>query len=816
MSFEQLYMQVIKEYQDSKKVLKTATGVEGITAFDTHERAKERLIHLRKIVGARTDGKALFERAIKTLPDAQKENVYSAKFDSCNDFIKKTLSNGRLTQEEQNSLNRLTRSGSDFEALEDSVRTLNEFAKARMTPEEYAQYEKINFFGAIPTDYLATGSKVFSDLIKGEKELNDSVVQEFENFVPTQDLPESERTVPVGFEHFPASRENLSKEENDALDYIEKNVRYTTRTYGSFLESRNAHMMDLVKDENKIITRSYNEAHPEEKNIIAPGMTGTEVAPGKNDEFEELSSKEFEFSEKTRSSMSKIMHSLDELDTINNENLCIGEEETKVYGCAAVFKVTKEIDKALAEGRIRDLPRLTKEYDRVRKITDEMLDIAKNDFKTGELNYVDNLDVARTGTMPADYRSRNRDVTCVASLYCSLKICKILGVSIDDYLKEPNRYLNQARTEMIKRYDPEKATVGCTPGEKLFYLKHPTAGVNDMGDRGIAVLCMRACEGFRSMEGDPKMAEHNLGVRNVGSDYYFNKMIGAVSVSPLSVNADETVQNMLLFDENKPLRELSANPLFKYDPVKAQTAPTLNTDEKIRSGDLDYEKLTEKTTAMYRDYMKTCYTNGFAPIAKMIKSITSLSDRIVKVRPEEAEKPQFQNYKAALEKMTAQPTVSQIVEMSGEGKFNEAVKTLSLSAVRTRQQTYDELPLLSRIAGYLPFVHNEAYELRKQIRDDKEALLSNGVTKKEIKTALTQEKSPEPTPTNPGFGATPIEYQKINVRTEKEQHMDEQLVEDLSKGTDLEKTDEKEPLIESDPVEKQETSSRNNPKKAKI
>lgn len=735
---------LLKESSGSPYTDKKLTPLEARQCWIDVNDKEEKARFLAKAVFARiSDPAALYEKILKEAPAEVSLSVKNGWIYALSSRLSDVVPSDHPNRKE---ILKLRWDNDSPEKADKTLEQLEKYAKSSLSAEEYASYRKITFLDGLGLDKLRNYPDYFSTLFEGllTAEQKEEIRREEDSYVEYSQRDGQAETEPLCGKLIDGLRaQAVTKAEQDALDYIRDHVLIVNQSYGKYLDSRNAFTMNLLTAHDKEMEAEYCRSNPECEELITRNHRGPgyRFNPEKErDVFDYFHDQaEYELSAGTRRAMADIMHRLDDLDIIDTANVQAAEESFKCYGMLKVHLTTCELEKAMKEGRVKDLPRLVKNYRSAREQTDVLLDIAKKHFGSDPLLYGGNVDVARNAILPLEYRARSREVSQISSLLFCLKVCKSFGIRIDDFVKKPCHYLNLARESLMERYDIDRRAQGRSCGDKLYMMDFPPATNGSVKqDIGLAGLIMRAEEGFRCFEPDPEktlrnthLALFNLGVKFDNSNLQIND-------TPLSNDREGTIHNLILFDESKTVSEISADVNYKYDRRKNVESPMLDAGIALRSHKPDYAAYTEKIKGMVRDYQKNCLLAGHFATPETMNAIRSFPAMILEHRPNDRNLPEFRAMQNYVRTIRSTPTVKEILETVDDKtqEISEKAKFLTLTALGSKQEQYDHIFGLTRAVSYLPFVNNSATKLRREINESKRLMEERGITKDEIQDAL--------------------------------------------------------------------------------
>lgn len=202
------------------------------------------------------------------------------------------------------------------------------------------------------------------------------------------------------------------------------------------------------------------------------------------EEIDELRELKPKYSNELKDKVDEYMKLMDEVGVENYKNsettafdhtgkaVFKGEQGKKLYGFWPLAIIKQNLAKAVKEGNYAEMERLSREYDRVDKLTGKMIDITH----TGAGSFIGgNVNSTRPenewkNPIPLkyaeDYVGHNR----VNGMYCLYALCKNTGKTARQILDDPTKVATDIAEDFVKKNSFNKHG---TVGAKLAHLRSP-------------------------------------------------------------------------------------------------------------------------------------------------------------------------------------------------------------------------------------------------------------------------------------------------------------------------------------------------------
>lgn len=192
--------------------------------------------------------------------------------------------------------------------------------------------------------------------------------------------------------------------------------------------------------------RTYIENDTEIKNSVQLNSSNSNqyqwVGPKTQkdvDAFSKMRNMEFKFTEKYKQDYKYMLRRLDEINQV--EEGATGEEQTKAYGFGKLQKTTEKLEKAIKKGDNANIIKLSLEYKKDFNDMKELVEFAENNFSKDPVLYSGNLDVARTETLPFEFRQNMKTVSHINSCFSALTFIKNNNLTIDEFVDNPSKVM---------------------------------------------------------------------------------------------------------------------------------------------------------------------------------------------------------------------------------------------------------------------------------------------------------------------------------------------------------------------------------------
>lgn len=736
------FIDLCTKYDTMNRAVKKMTGMQCVNTTAEIQQLKNKIGVFKDVLFSTKKGAFYTQKFLENTTFAK---TYSATLcDAKRSFIYDKL--GVKKTENVNLVEELKFAVSLDEPLEDTQKrsvNIDNYAKKVLSEEDYQEYVD-TVYGTIPLIPTVAHAEELVDIFLNEMSEEDAerCNKEMDEYVLFEDRSDEELTIPAEQELLPELKTQATKEsEQEALDYIEKNVRIAIPEYGKHLFDLTSTMMGQQSGEYKRLCDEYFKDNPQYKDVYSVGISGgREVNPEKRKEYEELKNAEYRLSEKSKNAMKEIMHKIDDMGIITINNINEAEEGTKKYAMVAVFNAVENIENAMKKKDVAKLPELVNKHKIAKAQCDELLNIAHENFSDNKLLYGGNVDVARTSEMPIEYRRDNRGVSQVSELMSCLKLCKRYNIPIDDFVEKPKYYMGLIKQDMFRKYDMNEVTKGKSLGQTLYMLEHKPSDTEIKFDADTSALIMRAEEGFKCF--DPDEIEYNTMLQEFSHNMGYENLNTFIRTDFLLIQPDVMIRNMIVFGEGKKMQEYTGNVMANYDLNTQTRYNSLDADGYIKNSDnIDYDIIADRMIDMYDDYMEATISDGRYPKADYINAIKGVADKIEQLRPQDAQNEAFLRLKETAKNITTNFSIEKVVEIVNDRNegISEKAKDISLGYIKDMKKKYVGMDFSTRFFSWFPFVENDATKLRHKINDSKALLVSKGADKAEINKEVDDE-----------------------------------------------------------------------------
>ncbi|MBQ8116926.1 MAG: hypothetical protein IJ147_02515 [Lachnospiraceae bacterium] len=246
-------------------------------------------------------------------------------------------------------------------------------------------------------------------------------------------------------------------------------------------------------------------------------ITTMVIKPEKEQMVDQLLQDPPEISEDVAVNAAGIIHRMEEYGFITGQS--IAEQGTKVYGYEKLLAAKKELQKAVEDGDLEKIAEANEAYEKVHAQVQEIHDMIRKAFP-GETFVPGNVDTIRTfgkDAIPVEFSGDYLTDSKFNGLFQVGEYAKRLGVSIEDYLKNPGKCMYESFQKIIA----EKGVESITKDHKNFMesfndlMEKEEEGLSNNfmkattgGEVGLAVG--RGLQGVFLLESDPHKREEMM------------------------------------------------------------------------------------------------------------------------------------------------------------------------------------------------------------------------------------------------------------------------------------------------------------------
>ncbi|MCR5675650.1 MAG: hypothetical protein K6G16_08080 [Lachnospiraceae bacterium] len=295
-----------------------------------------------------------------------------------------------------------------------------------------------------------------------------------------------------------------------------------TKVYRDYLYNRSAAEQHLSFVEGQAVTAAADEGRP--RGRVLPAIKGERETTPQNlrepalSVFQETRVRDFlaetvsrgdDYMEASR----RILHGIEEMIAAKPDEKLAPEEGDKVYGFKKVLLAHDALAEAVKSGDPQAIMKAQQEADETYRKMHALMEDAKAHFAKG-YHVVGNMDVNRTVGIPMEFM-REEDSFAqsqVNGLYSCYVFCHNNGIAIDDFLREPDRYVAEDTVRKMEEFRPASQATTGSIGKNLAAMCAYSEDYEKKSLEHRAVLWTnsRALDGLALIDPDPKTRAEQL------------------------------------------------------------------------------------------------------------------------------------------------------------------------------------------------------------------------------------------------------------------------------------------------------------------
>ena len=488
----------------------------------------------------------------------------------------------------------------------------------------------------VPTMYLDTH---YEEVIEGiENLLDDKIVSEVvereESFIPKKinNTPEYPLTQIVenakNSDKFKALSDNEKEVVSKQLDEINHLV---TKSPNEYADAKRSFDNDFESLRNKVtrqyIIEEYNDPNKKYKEVFDLSKVNIEFSQKEDvtdnqEKIDFIKSFKFELSDATKKAILNVWHKMDEY------NLCEagggGESDNKIYGFKKLGNARFELRNAIQENRFEELENLKNEYTKQLQYVRDMYEIVKKEINPTPQNMPGNQENIRTDFIPAEFKNDLPLNATYNGLFNAYEIVKSMNLTGEEFLNNPQKYLQEALIRNITTLEIDNFFAGKTFEQKtvLTYADHTERGYNVFG-------VTRMIDLLNKMETDQNLKQKNELFRTVMvgrtqlamkddlfvNKYFTNDREGTLAnillardedrdfakLRPYNAKTIDRLHTIKAFDRVKYIKEKNILPTELYNNIKKFVSEaykiSIEETERYRMEDAEYDIESEKFSA---------------------------------------------------------------------------------------------------------------------------------------------------------------------------------------------------------------------------
>ena len=245
--------------------------------------------------------------------------------------------------------------------------------------------------------------------------------------------------------------------------------------------------------------------------VYQKGVSGGKVkmvTPEAREKIQSLKGRDFVIRPETQQAVKDIFAKFDKYGY--DQSVFEPEEGTKVYALHKYKSAQEDFsakiksdDPLVKLQAIEAAQKMQVEYDRVKdlaKTAGEIFGVGEGGFYPG------NLDVARTHSLPPEFRNDLGGISALNGLYVMYRTLKERKITPDELFADPRGFVEKMNQDSIDKQDINKSLKGKSGAEAMF----EAVRSNSMIDPTAAYGINRAVETLAKMEKDPAVREQNI------------------------------------------------------------------------------------------------------------------------------------------------------------------------------------------------------------------------------------------------------------------------------------------------------------------
>lgn len=623
-----------------------------------------------KVILQATLPKESFDRVLTNVDRSQKRDYidYLTGKGKLKPSADKILPQGDLNQKSVDELRDMVQAAGGDEAVE----ALKGKGLLSSAPPYAYEKQAVDFIGFYNTEIPA--------------EEQEKLIAEVEKIKSPLDYTKEEATQPKYHDELAALKASMTEadfpikedgtrytreETEELIDFIDKELTVTNPNVD--LDAARQTIESIQETESSRRGKEYLNNVPGLKDSLRDNSSNPKLYQWKGPDSQEnlealdtLRGMRLSFSDEYKADMKYMMHRLDEINHVKAG--LNGEQGTKSYGFTKLSNTTEDLEKSIKKGNAAEILNTAVEYRKDYKDMAELVEFSDKHFSKDPVVYSGNLDVARTPTIPYEFRRDLRNASHINSAFTALSFVKTNGVEIDDFVEDPigvmqkksmpgkefdlnelakKPYKTKTVIEMVNGVPTEKEVqVPRTFGEMCRYM-HSSELDAIITDKAVDYAGGRAIDGITKACPDESTISQNFGAMMANT--VVKETIGHY-VSKARIDHDlEAYQNLILMgdEERDYVKALSGDRAFNPET------------KEIESGKFDaYARLEnmQDNCAEFSDKINTILHDFYADPTMMnggtedlLAATQLLTAKYLTVHPEAKGQPGYDDLKKFVE-----------------------------------------------------------------------------------------------------------------------------------------------------------------------
>ena len=323
------------------------------------------------------------------------------------------------------------------------------------------------------------------------------------------------------------------------------------------------------------------------------------VKEGKEKEFQKWQENEFKFSPKTKEAIKHVFSMMKNFGYGGKG--FIGEQGIKQYGLSmlagSIFAYKDAIKSGDATKIAETSQKMIEEKEHVNEILGYIREHFPVDRHSDNFAKAGNVDVARNGTFPPEYRM-DEAVSTFNSLFMIMNFAEGNGISPEEFLEKPSHYIRDFYFDKFN-IGLNNALKGKTGGEALFeaskkadylYGESPTVGA------------IRVVEGLSFLDMDPEIRLHNHAL----GDFYEHAVVrnGTEDIRRRAIAYEKGHLDRFLFvDEPRDNASLLGVPIFNAGKMKYEQPEAFDELNYLQNNGKSLAQMKETFDKNVKEYL---------------------------------------------------------------------------------------------------------------------------------------------------------------------------------------------------------------------
>ena len=323
------------------------------------------------------------------------------------------------------------------------------------------------------------------------------------------------------------------------------------------------------------------------------------VKEGKEKEFQKWQETEFKFSPKTKEAIKHVFSMMQNFGYGGKG--FIGEQGIKQYGLSMLAGSIFAYKDAIKSGDATKIAETSQKMIEEKKHVDEILDYVREHFPvdrhSDNFAKAGNVDVARNGTFPPEYRM-DEAVSTFNSLFIIMNFAEGNGISPEEFLEKPSQYIRDFYFDKFN-IGLNNALKGKTGGEALF---EASKKADYLFGESPTVGAIRVVEGMSFLDMDPEIRLHNHAL----GDFYEHAVVrnGNEDIRRRMIAYEKGHLDRFLFvDEPRDNASLLGVPIFNAGKMKYEQPEAFDELNYLQNNGKSLAEMKETFDKNVKEYL---------------------------------------------------------------------------------------------------------------------------------------------------------------------------------------------------------------------